>query len=878
MISCLIDWGATGRPYKSDLTRVLVTGKVTPEFEKVYRTVLAAQERAIAAIRPGVKARDVDAEARSVIEEAGFGRFFDHGLGHGLGMDIHEAPRLRKESQTILAAGHDRHGRARHLPSRLGRHPHRGRCAGDPRRLRGPDPPAQDARLGLSLKSAATARCSGSSGRVWRGAQNRRAGSRTLLGTSAARTSYAIAAKRSAGMAENDPDSVEPLDVQRIHYLVRLMKRYDLTDLNISDGQVQIRLRRGGPELAMARAACPSAGHAAGRRPIPRRPRSGGPPAAAEPAAGPADDRHQEPDGRHLLFLERPDAPPFVSVGSVVQPDTTVCIIEAMKVFTDIPAGRLGHDRRDPGQERAAGRVRSAPVPRDPGLIGAEAVRTRTAPDRRQIPPTARHRGRSLPMFQRILVANRGEIALRVIRACKELGVEVVAVYSQADRDAPYLELADRAICIGKAPERRQLPEHPPAHRRRRGRRRPGDPPRLRLPEREPPVRRDLPELQLRVHRPAPRGDPQDGPEDRGQGRSPPRPRSPACPAPTEPSPATPRPSSLARSIGFPVLIKAAAGGGGKGMRVCRDEANLAERPADGPQRGRRPRSRTPASTSRSSSTAPATSRSRSSPTPTATSSTAGTATARSSGGTRSWSRRRPPPPCRSRSAAELGEAAVRLARTVGYVNAGTCEFLVDADNRFYFIEVNARIQVEHPVTEMVTGIDLVQQQIRIAAGEPFPSARRTSSPAATPSNAGSTPRTPTTTSAPRPARSPRSACPAAPACAGIRTSRPATPSRPTTTRSLGKLIVHAPTRREALARMRRALDELVIEGVQTTIPLHRRIFRDHGLHRGPRGHDLGRARAHAPGRSRNPAPGQAPAVDPAPAEEPAWPGPTRSW
>ena len=101
----LIDWGATGRPYKSDLTRVLVTGKVTPKFEAIYRTVLAAQERGIAAIRPGVKAHDVDAEARSVIEEAGFGRFFDHGLGHGLGMDIHEAPRLRKDSNVVLEPG-----------------------------------------------------------------------------------------------------------------------------------------------------------------------------------------------------------------------------------------------------------------------------------------------------------------------------------------------------------------------------------------------------------------------------------------------------------------------------------------------------------------------------------------------------------------------------------------------------------------------------------------------------------------------------------------------------------------------------------------------------------------------------------------------------
>ena len=101
----LVDWGATASPYKSDLTRVLVTGKVTSKFEKVYRTVLAAQERGIAAIRPGVKARDVDAEARSVIEDAGFGRFFTHGLGHGLGMDIHEAPALRKESGVTLQPG-----------------------------------------------------------------------------------------------------------------------------------------------------------------------------------------------------------------------------------------------------------------------------------------------------------------------------------------------------------------------------------------------------------------------------------------------------------------------------------------------------------------------------------------------------------------------------------------------------------------------------------------------------------------------------------------------------------------------------------------------------------------------------------------------------
>jgi Xaa-Pro aminopeptidase len=101
----LIDWGAMGQPYKSDLTRVLVTGKVTPKFEAIYRIVLTAQERGIAAIRPGITAHDADAQARAVIEEAGFGPYFSHGLGHGLGMDIHEAPRVRRGSDVRFEPG-----------------------------------------------------------------------------------------------------------------------------------------------------------------------------------------------------------------------------------------------------------------------------------------------------------------------------------------------------------------------------------------------------------------------------------------------------------------------------------------------------------------------------------------------------------------------------------------------------------------------------------------------------------------------------------------------------------------------------------------------------------------------------------------------------
>ncbi|RUL81813.1 M24 family metallopeptidase [Tautonia sociabilis] len=103
----LVDWGACmgPLPYRSDLTRVLATGKVSPRFEELYGVVLEAQRRAIASIHPGAKAADVDAEARSHIGEAGFARFFDHGLGHGIGLEIHEAPRLRGSSEETLRPG-----------------------------------------------------------------------------------------------------------------------------------------------------------------------------------------------------------------------------------------------------------------------------------------------------------------------------------------------------------------------------------------------------------------------------------------------------------------------------------------------------------------------------------------------------------------------------------------------------------------------------------------------------------------------------------------------------------------------------------------------------------------------------------------------------
>jgi Xaa-Pro aminopeptidase len=101
----LVDWGACGRLYKSDLTRVLATRKISPKLEKVYAVVLKAQEQAIRAIRPGVRGHTIDAEARSVIEDAGFGKFFGHGLGHGIGLQVHEGPSIRTNSDAILQPG-----------------------------------------------------------------------------------------------------------------------------------------------------------------------------------------------------------------------------------------------------------------------------------------------------------------------------------------------------------------------------------------------------------------------------------------------------------------------------------------------------------------------------------------------------------------------------------------------------------------------------------------------------------------------------------------------------------------------------------------------------------------------------------------------------
>ncbi|MEX0978205.1 MAG: acetyl-CoA carboxylase biotin carboxylase subunit, partial [Pirellulales bacterium] len=173
----------------------------------------------------------------------------------------------------------------------------------------------------------------------------------------------------------------------------------------------------------------------------------------------------------------------------------------------------------------------------------------------------------------------------------------------------------------------------------------------------------------------------------------------------------------------------------------------------------------------------------------------------------------------------EICEAAVRLAKMGGYYNAGTCEFLVDRQHRFYFIEVNARIQVEHPVTELVTGIDLVREQIMIAAGEALRFSQKDIQHRGAAIECRINAEDPAANFRPSPGVITRWEVPGGP---GVRLDTHVAPGYcvpPNYDSMVAKLLVYQPSRAEAIACMRRALAEFIVEGIQTTISIHREIF-----------------------------------------------------
>jgi acetyl-CoA carboxylase biotin carboxylase subunit len=427
-------------------------------------------------------------------------------------------------------------------------------------------------------------------------------------------------------------------------------------------------------------------------------------------------------------------------------------------------------------------------------------------------------------MFQRILVANRGEIALRVIRACRDLGLEVVAVYSEADRGAPYLALADEAICIGPATASDSYLNVP----------------RLISAAEIGGVQAIHPgygflsenaqfaeicrECKFEFIGPPPEAMHRLG--NKNQARK----LAQEAGVPVVPGSGglierEEEALALAEAMGYPVLIKAAAGGGGRGMRVVRDGTTLRAGLAAARQEAEkafkdgslylekyieRPRHVEVQILGD-----------------------------RHGQVVHLWERdcslqRRhqklveesPAPHLPDGVRRAMCDAAVRLARAAGYYSAGTCEFLVDREHRYYFIEVNARIQVEHPVTELVTGLDLVQEQIRIAAGEPLSLGQEEVVHEGCAIECRINAEDPAAGFRPSPGLITRWQPPGGP---GVRIDSHVVQGYrvpPNYDSLVCKLLVHRRTRAEALATMRRALGEFVAEGVHTTIPLYKDIFR----------------------------------------------------
>ena len=427
-------------------------------------------------------------------------------------------------------------------------------------------------------------------------------------------------------------------------------------------------------------------------------------------------------------------------------------------------------------------------------------------------------------MFRKLLIANRGEIALRVIRACRELGISSVAVYSDADAHAPHVREADEAIHLGPAPSSESYLR---GDRLVEAARSVGaeaiHPGYGFLSEREWFARLVL-EAGLAWVGPPPDAIAAMGSKTEAR-RLAIAAGVPVVPGTTEPLRDLNDASTTASQFGYPVLLKAAAGGGGKGMRVVRaerelgdalaaaqreaknafgDDAVYVEKYIEGPrhveiqvlgdQHGRM-----------------------------------------ISLGERECSIQRrhqkmieeaPSVAVTPALRRKMGETAVAAAKAAGYVNAGTCEFLLDRDGRFYFLEMNTRLQVEHPVTEYVTGVDLVQWQIRIAAGEHLDLLDAVE-PRGWSIECRITSEDPRNGFLPSTGRIGFVHLPAGP---GVRWDGGIEPGSAIGLHYdslLGKLVVWAQTRAQAIERMRRALHELRIVGVETSREFHLRVMED---------------------------------------------------
>ncbi|MGC9260532.1 MAG: acetyl-CoA carboxylase biotin carboxylase subunit [Phycisphaerae bacterium] len=426
-------------------------------------------------------------------------------------------------------------------------------------------------------------------------------------------------------------------------------------------------------------------------------------------------------------------------------------------------------------------------------------------------------------MFSRILVANRGEIALRIIRACRELGVEVVAVYSEADRDAAYLKLATAAICIGPAPagesylnipriiSAAEIADVQAIH------------PGFGFLSENAHFAEVCRSCKIEFIGPSVESMKVLGSKLAAKDLAK-QCKLPLTPGSDGPVKTEKEAVEVAKKIGYPVIIKASAGGGGRGMRVAHNEItlksslNAARAEAEAAFKDatifiekyhEEPRHvevqilgdkhgnivhlfERDCSIQRRH---------------------------------QKLVEESPCPILDAETRQELCESAVRLAKAAGYYSAATVEFIMDKQKHFYFLEVNTRIQVEHPVTECVTGQDLIQWQLRIAAGEKLDLSQKDLQQNGTAIECRINAEDPERNFAPAPGLLEEFAPPGGP---GVRVDTHAYQGYrigPNYDSMIGKLIVHRPTRDAAIATMRRALDEFRAGPVKTTIPLHQFIM-----------------------------------------------------
>ncbi|MGE5174178.1 MAG: acetyl-CoA carboxylase biotin carboxylase subunit [Betaproteobacteria bacterium] len=433
-------------------------------------------------------------------------------------------------------------------------------------------------------------------------------------------------------------------------------------------------------------------------------------------------------------------------------------------------------------------------------------------------------------MFKKILIANRGEIALRVIRACKEMGIKTVAVHSTADADSLHVRFADESVCIGPPKSAdsylnvpgiisaAEITDTEAIH------------PGYGFLAENASFAEVCNSTGIRFIGPSPEsiklmGDKAKARETAQKAGVPVLPGSNGVV--TEESSAI----EIARELGFPVIVKAAAGGGGKGMRVVMNEADFANAFVMAQAEALAAFSNADVYIEKYILQ----------PRHIEIQIMADEKGHAVYLGERECSIQRrhqklieeaPSTIIDEGLRKEMGEMSVAIAKTVRYRNVGTIEFLVDENRKFYFMEMNTRIQVEHPVTEMVTGVDLVKEQIRVAAGLPLSITQdqirvkghsiECRINAEDPEKFTPCPGTITAFNPP--------------GGLGVRVETAAYTQYvipPYYDSMIAKLIVHAATRGEAIMRMQRALDEFIIEGVKTTIPMHMKVLADPEFQKG---------------------------------------------